>query len=235
MKAMKTVEWQPPRNHNGNHAVFSPSQPSWLNYDIEEVIEKFNNRFRTAIGTELHAYAEDSIVLSNKAESIKELRKMVRLFIFENNKFRNPVTGRDELTNYGRQILGQIRMLNDDVFDTLQAYINDAIGFMMRPEEELYYSDLFYGTADAISFRDGYLRIHDLKTGVMPAKIDQLETYAALFCLMYNVRPSSIEMELRIYQNREVLIHHPEPKDILAIVNKIRKFDRALTSMDEEN
>ena len=46
---------------------------------------------------------------------------------------------------------------------TLNAYVNDAIGFRMIPEMVLYYSENCFGTADAISFNDDLLRIHDLK------------------------------------------------------------------------
>ena len=47
---------------------------------------------------------------------------------------------------------------------TIYAYVNDAIGFRMDTEVVLYYSDRFFGTADAISFKNNFLRIHDLKT-----------------------------------------------------------------------
>ena len=57
---------------------------------------------------------------------------------------------------------------------TLYSYVNDAIGFRMDTEVVLYYSDYFFGTADAISFRDNVLRIHDLKTGKGPVHIEQL-------------------------------------------------------------
>ena len=104
---------------------------------------------------------------------------------------------------------------------TIYNYINDAIGFKMQPEVVLYYSDYFFGTADAISFRNNFLRIHDLKTGSTPAKMEQLEIYAALFCLEYKIKPGDINMELRIYQNDEVLVHNPTVEDILPIMDKI--------------
>lgn len=66
---------------------------------------------------------------------------------------------------------------------TLNRYVNDAIGFKMIPEQILFYSENCFGTADSISFRDNLLRIHDLKTGAIPAHMEQLEIYAALFCL----------------------------------------------------
>ena len=78
---------------------------------------------------------------------------------------------------------------------TLNMYVNDAVGFKMTPEQILYYSENCFGTADAIAFRNGLLRIHDLKTGVIPAHMEQLEIYAALFCLEYKVKPGEIEMD----------------------------------------
>lgn len=111
---------------------------------------------------------------------------------------------------------------------TLNMYVNDAIGYRMRPEQPLYFSENCFGTADAISFRNGLLRIHDLKTGVIPAHMEQLMVYAALFCLEYQVKPVEIEMELRLYQNDEVLVHNPEPEEIRPIVDKIVAFDKII-------
>lgn len=113
---------------------------------------------------------------------------------------------------------------------TLNAYVNDAIGFRMTPEQLLYFSDNCFGTADAIAFDEkrGYLRIHDLKTGVTPASLHQLEIYAALFCLEYEVKPEEIEMQLRIYQNDDVLIGEPTGIDIRPIMSKIRHFDKII-------
>ena len=108
---------------------------------------------------------------------------------------------------------------------TISAYVNDAIGFQMDTEVVLFYSERFFGTADAISFRNGMLRIHDLKTGKREAKMEQLEIYAALFCLEYKVKPSDIEMELRLYQNDMVIEHHPTPEAIVQIMNKIIHLD----------
>ena len=113
---------------------------------------------------------------------------------------------------------------------TIYAYVNDAIGFKMSTEVVLYYSDYFFGTADAISFRDKFLRIHDLKTGVTPAHMDQLEIYAALFCLEYRIKPTDIEIELRIYQNDEVLVHNPAPEDIVQIMDKIVHLNNIIMS-----
>lgn len=117
---------------------------------------------------------------------------------------------------------------------TLNMYVNDAIGFKMKPEQVLYYSDNCFGTADAIIFRNNLLRIHDLKTGVTRAHMEQLEIYAALFCLEYNKKPSDIDMELRIYQNNEIIVHNPTVEDILPIIDKIITFDKIIDKMKIE-
>ncbi len=117
---------------------------------------------------------------------------------------------------------------------TLNMYVNDAIGFKMTPEQVLYYSDNCFGTADAIIFRNGLLRIHDLKTGVTPAHMEQLEIYAALFCLEYKMKPSEVDMELRLYKSNEVLIHKPTSEDILPIIDKIITFDKIIAKIKSE-
>ena len=120
---------------------------------------------------------------------------------------------------------------------TLYVYVNDAIGFKMSTEVVLYYSNRFFGTADAISFRDGMLRIHDLKTGKsgkIEDHIEQLEVYAALFCLEYKVKPGDINIELRVYKNDEVLYHNPTAEDILPIMDKIIHLNKLLEKIDNE-
>lgn len=117
---------------------------------------------------------------------------------------------------------------------TLNAYVNDAIGFKMTPEQVLYYSDNCFGTADAISFRDDMLRIHDLKTGAVPAHMEQLEIYAAMFCLEYRKKPTNIRTELRIYQNNEITVMNPDAGDISEIMDKITSFDRLIAKLREQ-
>lgn len=116
---------------------------------------------------------------------------------------------------------------------TLNNYVNDAIGYKMTPEQVLFYSENCFGTADAISFRNRLLRIHDLKTGVIPAHMEQLEIYAALFCLEYKFKPSDIDIELRIYQHDEVLCHNPTAEEIVPIIDKIITFDKAINKVKE--
>lgn len=116
---------------------------------------------------------------------------------------------------------------------TLDQYVNDAIGFRMSPEVTLYYSDNCFGTADSIAWdeRLKFLRIHDLKTGEHPAKMEQLYVYAALFCLEYNKKPGSIGIELRIYQSDGIIYANPTAEEILPIMDKIIRFDKIITEL----
>ena len=107
----------------------------------------------------------------------------------------------------------------------------------MEPEVVLFYSERFFGTADAICFRNGVLRIHDLKTGKIgkiESHMEQVEVYAALFCLEYKVRPSDIKIELRIYKNDEVIVWNPTEEDIVPIMEKIIHLDKLLEEIDRE-
>ena len=114
---------------------------------------------------------------------------------------------------------------------TLNMYVNDAIGYRMTPEQILYYSGNCFGTADTISFRNGLLRIHDLKTGMTTAHMEQLKIYAALFCLEYNHKPADIDIELRIYQNDEIVFLNPASEEILSIMDKIIVFDKIINKI----
>ena len=120
---------------------------------------------------------------------------------------------------------------------TLNMYVNDAIGYHMTPEQPLYYSPNCFGTADAISYSKKLLRIHDLKTGVTPVSMSQLDIYTALFCLEYDVDPNDINIELRIYQLDKVLVDEPPREHILYIMNKIVLFDKKINEirMEESN
>lgn len=118
---------------------------------------------------------------------------------------------------------------------TLNMYVNDAIGFRMEPEQVLFYSPNCFGTADAISFKKNFLRIHDLKTGVTPASLHQLEIYASLFCLEYDYKPGELDgIELRIYQNDDICYGYPEADTIAPIMDKIVMFDKIINKIREE-
>lgn len=118
---------------------------------------------------------------------------------------------------------------------TLNMYVNDAIGYRMTPEQILYYSDNCFGTADTIGFKKNFLRVHDLKSGVIPAHMEQLRIYSALFCLEYDMKPEELDgIEHRIYQNDSIVSENPEPELIRSIMNKIIFADEVIEKLKLE-
>lgn len=113
-------------------------------------------------------------------------------------------------------------------------YINDCIQHKMHTEVMLFYSENCFGTADAINLRYRHLKIFDLKTGVAPGSVHQLEVYAALFCLEYGHDPYKLEIELRIYQDHEVQVYDADPDDIAFIMERIKEFDSLIEQMKRE-
>lgn len=196
----------------GKHAILSASSWRWLNDDEDAIVKRLCSQYAQVIGTILHDIARKHIKYRIKFN--KYDKKNVILELLENG------------------IPGVVidAMDFDKVFENLMAYVNDGVGFKMYPEVVLYYSNNFFGTADAISFNENerFLRIHDYKSGTIPAHIEQLKIYAALFCLEYRFKPSEIDMELRIYQNAEVLYHNPEPDEIMEVSEKIIRLDKFL-------
>jgi len=189
----------------GKHAFMSASKSSWLNYDDDTFKERFLTQSSTTIGELLHKLA---------AKMIKE---------------RIPLKKSDKTTIAVWLLMNGIPryLIDPDKWVVnLSNYINDAIRFGMEPEVILYYSDYCFGTTDSILYTDRSLRIHDLKTGTTPVHIEQLLIYAALYCHEYMINPKSIETELRIYQNGEVIFHKPDPEEIQDIMDVIESRDR---------
>ena len=113
------------------------------------------------------------------------------------------------------------------------AYVNDAIAYNMTPEVHLVYSDICFGTADAISFNKNVLRIHDLKTGKTPPSMKQLLFYAGVFFLEYRAQEKldvyKTKVELRIYQkDMPVVFYRPEPDEVMAVIHKIIESNNVL-------
>ena len=198
----------------GTHAVLSASKYTWLRDDSEEkIIARFAASYATAIGTSCHVFAKD--VIEKNLRLAKTDKKMLLLHLLK------------DTAKIPYAVIDYIDF--DTVFETVRLFANDAIGFRMTPEVPLKYSMFVYGTADAISYNDGILRIHDLKTGRTPASIDQLLIYAADFCLEYGIDPFKLKgVELRLYQNAEALIHNPEPNEIRAVMNQAMFCDTTI-------
>lgn len=197
----------------GKHATLTPSQPHWLRYSEEQLFQKYVSTYMPMVGTSLHELAETLIKNNLK------LKKGDKLAVLSH------------LLNDGipRSVIDMER-----IYGNFMTYVNDAIGFKLVPEQILYYSPYCFGTADTISFRNNFLRIHDLKTGTAPAKMEQLMVYAALFCLEYKIKPGEIDIELRIYQNDEILHHEPTAEDILPVMDCIVRNSRILERIHEE-
>lgn len=202
----------------GRHAILGPSKPYWLNYNDESLQKYYISCYATDIGTLVHEYACDRI------------------------RFRMPIDIQNEEAKNG--LLMHLmkngipfRVIDlDRIFLNMVPYVNDGIGYKMDCEVKLKYSDLCFGTADAISIRRNVLRIHDLKTGTSPAHMDQLLAYAALFFLEYkrDYRPSTMKTELRIYQNQDIITHHPTSEEVKATMDKIVHDDKVLSNQAME-
>lgn len=182
----------------GSHAILSPSNYHWTNYDDEKLITSIRNSQAKERGTKLHALAAELISLGINVEKSDK---------------------------------------------TFNKYVNDAIGFGLDPEVLLKYSDNSYGTADSIMFMNHpdkkspfkyFLRIHDLKTGATPACMRQLELYAALFFLEYKIKPEETEIELRIYQNDEIIFGNPTAKEIKVLMKRYIHCDKIVEKIKLE-
>lgn len=120
---------------------------------------------------------------------------------------------------------------------TMNLYVNDCIGWRMKPEVPLYWSDFCFGTADALGFVESQrkLRVSDLKTGRTPTKFDQLIIYAALFCLEYEYpKPWELDIELRIYQGNGVKFYPADPDEVFHAMDRILTGTRLLEQIRAE-
>ena len=199
-------------NLQGKHALLAPSQPHWLRYNDDQLYQKYISGYSQAMGTSLHELAATLISNNLKLKKGDKLTVLSHLLSDDIPK---------EVIDIER------------IYSNFMTYVNDAIGFKLTPEQVLYYSDYCFGTADAISFRNNFLRIHDYKSGTTPAKMEQLLVYAALFCLEYKVKPGEIETELRIYQNDEIVFHNPTADDILPVMDAIIHHSKTLERINE--
>ena len=210
----KHPEWQ------GKHSFWSPSshrldRKDWDNWGKEELLDYVLTTLRSIkaadIGTYIHEEAafsiENRLRIRNKTHASDViLRKLVREGI-------------------PRSIINP-----GEFAETFMAYVNDGIGFDMWPEVPVGIGDDAFGSVDALYFdyKTKLLRIHDLKTGKAPVKMEQLLEYAAYFCLEYKFKPGEIHAELRIYQLGEIISYEPTASDILTFMERIRKGNETM-------
>lgn len=207
------------------HAPFPPSQSSWLNYSDEQLVDALKTKHRAELGTEAHEWASVQIVLGSKVSSTREAEKGVKTHIYEKYN-KDP--------EYRELLLKHMRYIPSESYASIRMFVNDSIGFRMESEKQLYFSEYFNGTSDAIKYYDKekLLRVSDLKTGSRPAKIEQVFIYASLYCLQYKLDPLKTNFETRIYQNGEIYIEQPFGEDIADIVQNIIHKNKVLTKFE---
>lgn len=220
------MSWNEYSELRGQHALFSPSQPSWLNYDIDTFIEKLKNKYKASLGTELHAWAAIQIELGNKISNKRELMRSFKSYIYQ--KYYSEIYG---LSAFGEKLLKNMKYVPAESYATVIGYINDAISFKMKPEERLRYSENFFGTADAIKDLGDTLIIFDLKTGTASPHVEQLLIYAALYCLANSKNPEQMNFELRLYQGNDIFVATPSAEDIRPIMETIVEFDKIMNRL----
>ena len=204
--------WNKHPELQNKHTLLSPSKCVWMRKSDEELAESYFSSFAQQVGTVTHAYAADCLKHRHELYEGDE-----RELEFELLRNRIPRQAFD----------------TEFIFPTLMSYVNDSIGYGMDPEVGLGYSENCGGTADAIQFRRKKLRIHDLKTGTTPAKIDQLMGYAALFFLEYRQKPEGVHTELRIYQAGDILVCEPSPEEIREVMDIIVHADSVVQRLKE--
>lgn len=211
------MKWNVHKEFEGKHAFMGASNYHWLNYDENAFENRYYSQYSQAIGTALHQLAHDCIVSRIKLN--KHDIHLIEMAMFK------AFIPRDSYDPY-------LLLAN------LMPYVNDAIGFHMSSEILLFVNPFCFGTTDAINYNEfeKSLRVHDLKTGVTPAKIEQCYIYMAMFCIEYKVDPRKLKfLEARIYQNCECLIANPTPDMILDIMNLIEKDISLITSFLERD
>lgn len=198
----------------GKHAFLGASQYHWMDWTDKILKQRWINSFSTDIGTYIHELA--SILIKRKLKLNVDDTNIIELTLLKNGIPANVYSAR--------------RILNN-----LINFVNDAIDDGMQSEVILFYSDLAFGTTDAIKFDDIHkkLIIRDLKTGKTPAKFNQLLIYAALFCLEYDKNPYDFTTELAIYQAEEIISYEPSADEIIKYMDKIRDTELMLRDIRE--
>ena len=194
----------------GLHAFLGASQYHWINWTDETLEQRFRSHYASDIGTIIHDLASDCI--KNKIKISETDTNLIELTLSKNGIPKSAYDSYEILSN-------------------LVPFVNESINYHMSSEVLLYYSQYCFGTADAIAYDEvsKILRINDYKNGKVDAHMEQLQIYAALFCLEYHKDPAKMKrIELRIFQHSEIieLILTPETQEIDKMMKLIQETSR---------
>lgn len=204
----------------GKHAFLGASKYTWLEWDDETLIERLKASYAAPIGTIVHDIAA----------------RMIRRKHYVTNAERAVLEWELEDKGVPTWLISV-----DDFFETFKMYVNDAISFDMEPEVVLKFSDNAFGTTDSVTYNpvSKFLRIHDLKTGSTPAHMEQLLIYAVLFCTENKIKFTDIRIELRIYQDGEIIFYNPTAEELTPISDRMvycnKLISRALTKPEVQD
>lgn len=203
------MKWNDHKGLEGKHAILGASTWRWINWDDTQLNKNIVSSYASTIGTLIHDLAKDCI--RNKIQITDYDINLIVLKLSQNRIPHNM---------YDPMIL----------LNKIKSYVNDCIANNMSSEVLLFYSRWCFGTADAINYDEKLklLQIYDLKTGSIPAHMEQLYIYDALFCLEYDIKPKDIVIENRIYQNDSVICVNPIPSTIKNIQTLIKERTKYL-------
>lgn len=126
-----------------DHAIFSPSQPSWLNYSEEQTIERYRNAQAKEMGTRLHSWAAETIALN-----IRQSRTHKTLNMFINDAIGFRMIPENEITHVTRFVYSEFFFGTCDAY----SYNNRVLRIHdlktgkgpVHPEQLEIYAALFY-------------------------------------------------------------------------------------------
>ena len=126
-----------------DHAIFSPSQPSWLNYSDEQTIERYCNAKAKEMGTRLHSWAAETIALN-----IRQSRSHKTLNMFINDAIGFRMTPENDITYPTRFVYSEFFFGTCDAY----SYNNGVLRIHdlktgkgpVHPEQLEIYAALFY-------------------------------------------------------------------------------------------
>ena len=126
-----------------DHAIFSPSQPSWLNYSDEQTIERYCNAQAKEMGTRLHSWAAETIALN-----IRQSRSHKTLNMFINDAIGFRMIPENDVTHSTRFVYSEFFFGTCDAY----SYNNGVLRIHdlktgkgpVHPEQLEIYAALFY-------------------------------------------------------------------------------------------